>query len=125
MIKLGVFDLDGTLLDNEGKLPQSFYDDVNTLNQKGVHVAIASARPARFLFEIIDRNADILISGEDGNIFFKAGELLKVRYLNPSLINKVTERASKRDDMANSTYDILSDVLYTKGLNFVLPSPPL
>lgn len=100
MIKLGVFDLDGTLLDSEGKLPDTFYSDLKKLDERGVHVAIASARPVQFLFEIFDRDADILISGEDGNIFFRGKKLLHVRYLSFDLINRVRERIAERDDMA-------------------------
>ena len=67
MIKLGVFDLDGTLLDSEGKLPETFYSDIEVLSKRGTHVAIASARPAQFLFEMFDslwliklRNRDLV-----------------------------------------------------------------
>ena len=43
-------------------------------------MAIVSARPAQFLFDIFDRDVDILISGEDGNIFFKGNDLLHARF---------------------------------------------
>lgn len=91
MIKLGVFDLDGTLLTSNGNLPNSFSNDVNELKDLGVKVAIASARPSRFLFELFDNDVDLLISGEDGNIFYHGRELLKVRYLDMELINRVKE----------------------------------
>lgn len=100
MIKLGVFDLDGTLLDSEGKLPKTFYSDIEALRKRGTHVAIVSARPARFLFEIFDRDVDILISGEDGNVFFKGNELLHARFLSFDLIDKVKERIAGRNDVA-------------------------
>ena len=62
MIKLGVFDLDGTLLNSEGRLPETFYDDVEWLRRRGVSVAIASARPVQFLFEMFDRDVDLLLN---------------------------------------------------------------
>ena len=68
MVKLGVFDLDGTLLTSEDKLPDTFYQDVELLHSRNVSVAIASARPAQFLFDMFDHDADLLMSGEDGNI---------------------------------------------------------
>ena len=100
MIKLGVFDLDGTLLDSEGKLPESFYGDIEVLGKRGTQVAIVSARPAQFIFDLFDRDVDILISGEDGNIFFKGNELLHARFLSFDLIDKVRERIAGRNDVA-------------------------
>ncbi|MCR4655054.1 MAG: HAD hydrolase family protein [Lachnospiraceae bacterium] len=59
MIKLGVFDLDGTLLTNEGRLPETFWEDLELLLGRNVNIAIASARPAQFLFEMFDRDAEL------------------------------------------------------------------
>lgn len=100
MIKLGVFDLDGTLLTSDNKLPQTFYSDVELLARRGVSVALASARPARFLFEIFDRDIDLLISGEDGNVFFRGKELLHARFVSPELINHIGTIVQKYDNLA-------------------------
>ena len=100
MIKLGVFDLDGTLLNSEGRLPETFYDDVEWLRRRGVSVAIASARPVQFLFEMFDRDVDLLISGEDGNLFFRGKQLLHARYVSSELVAKVYEMTAGRDDVA-------------------------
>ncbi len=100
MIKLGVFDLDGTLLTSEGRLPETFYQDVETLHSRGVSAAIASARPVQFLFEMFDRDVDLLISGEDGNIFFRGKQLLHARYVPAELIARVCAIAAERDDVA-------------------------
>ena len=116
MIKLGVFDLDGTLLDSEGKLPETFYSDVEVLSKRGAHVAIVSARPARFLFDIFDRDVDILISGEDGNIFFKGRELLHARFISFDLINKVRDRIAQRSDVAVAFTSL--DELYVSSEDF-------
>ena len=132
MIKLGVFDLDGTLLDSEGKLPKTFYSDTEVLSKRGAHVAIVSARPARFLFEIFDRDVDILISGEDGNIFFKGKEMLYARFLSFDLINKVKDRIAQRSDVAvafTSPDELyVSDEDYSRlkqwGLQRFLPEAP-
>lgn len=133
MIKLGMFDLDGTLLDSEGKLPGSFYSDIEVLRKRGVHVAIASARPVQFLFEMFDRDVDILISGEDGNVFFKGKELLHARFLSFDIINKIKDRIAQRSDVAIifSSLDELyvSNEDYSRlkkwGLERFLPETPL
>ena len=100
MIRLGVFDLDGTLLTGEGRLPETFYDDVALLRSRHVSVAIASARPAQFLFEMFDRDVDLMISGEDGSIFFRGKQLLHARYVSSGSIARVRAIADARDDIA-------------------------
>ena len=100
MVKLGVFDLDGTLLTGDGRLPETFWQDLELLHGRGVSVAIASARPARFLFEMFDRDTDLLISGENGNIFFRGKRLLHARYVSAGLIGRVYAMAAERDDLA-------------------------
>ena len=100
MIKLGVFDLDGTLLTSEDKLPETFYQDLEMLRSRGVCAAIASARSAKFLFEMFDRDVDLLISGEDGNIFFRGKQLLYARYVPADVTARVYEITGRRDDMA-------------------------
>lgn len=100
MIKLGVFDLDGTLLNGEDRLPESFYQDVELLKSRNVNVAIASGRPAQFLFEMFDRDVDLLVSGEDGNIYFRGRKLLSARYVSNSLIDRVYRIVSTHDDLA-------------------------
>ena len=70
------------------------------LHSRNVSVAIASARPAQFLFDMFDRDVDMLISGEDGNIFFRGKQLLHVRYVSAELIARVYAITAKRDDTA-------------------------
>lgn len=132
MIKLGVFDLDGTLLTSKNKLPETFYQDLELLHSRNVSVAIASARPAQFLFEMFDRDVDLLISGEDGNIFFRWKQLLRVRYLPAELIVRVYATTAGHDDLAvlcTGPDDIyVSDEHYRRfaawGLGRFLPEKP-
>ena len=76
MVKLGVFDLDGTLLTGDGRLPETFWQDLELLHGRGVSVAIASARPARFLFAMFDRDTDLLISGDSTGSLTDAKDLV-------------------------------------------------
>ena len=100
MIKLGVFDLDGTLLDSESRLPETFEQDMERLRSRRVSVAVASARPAPFLVDLFDHCPDILISGEDGNIFFRGRRLLEIRYVSRDLVDRVAAIAKEREDIA-------------------------
>ena len=71
--KIVFFDIDGTLLDHDKKIPQSTRDAVKQLQEKGVHVAIATGR-APFMFEDIRKELDIhnfkTIAGVRLSIFF-------------------------------------------------------
>ena len=46
MIRLGVFDLHGTLLTSEDRLPEHSYSDVELPARRGVSAALVGARPA-------------------------------------------------------------------------------
>ena len=100
MIKLGVFDLDKTLLDANSRLPRDFYENVEILRKRGVTVAIASGRPADSLLYLFNRATDdMLICGEDGNLFFKGKKLLKAHIMSWDLINEIRAVVKGRQDL--------------------------
>ena len=101
MIKLGVFDLDKTLLDANSMLPRDFYENVAILRERGVTVAIASGRPADSLLYLFHRAPDdMLICGEDGNLFFMGKELVKSHVMSWDLINEIYDTIKGRNDLA-------------------------
>ena len=100
MIKLGVFDLYKTLLDANSRLPGDFYENVEILRKRGVTVAIASGRPADSLLYLFNRATDdMLICGEDGNLFFKGKKLLKAHIMSWDLINEIRAVVKGRQDL--------------------------
>ncbi|WP_153126510.1 Cof-type HAD-IIB family hydrolase [Peribacillus tepidiphilus] len=58
MSKIVFFDIDGTLLDHDKKLPQSTKNAIKKLQENGVYVAIATGR-APFMFEELREELDI------------------------------------------------------------------
>ncbi|MBR3431183.1 MAG: hypothetical protein IKG87_13905 [Clostridia bacterium] len=46
------------------------------------------------------RDVDLLISGEDGNLFFRGKQLLHARYVSSELVAKVYGMTAGRDDIA-------------------------
>ncbi len=100
-IKLAIFDLDGTLLTPEEILPENFEEELKCFIEKGVKVAIASARPATDVFKLFDKVPEgLLISCEDGNVFFEGTNLLSVRYIDPQAIDAVYNAVKGRKDIA-------------------------
>ena len=51
MIKLIATDMDGTLLDEHGKLPSNFFEVLEKLNDKNVKFVVASGRPYPTLYD--------------------------------------------------------------------------
>ena len=51
MIKLIATDMDGTLLDENSKLPKNFFSTLNKLEEKNVKFVVASGRPYKTLYE--------------------------------------------------------------------------
>ncbi len=63
MIRLIATDLDGTLLDAEGKLPDGIFDRIRALNARGIRFAAASGRQygnLKRLFAPIARDMDFI-----------------------------------------------------------------
>lgn len=60
MIKLIATDMDGTLLDNEGKLPDNFIDILEKLSDKGIKFVVASGRPYTNLKEVFRNKSEKL-----------------------------------------------------------------
>lgn len=114
MIKLAIFDLDGTLLNNETKLDKNFYDNVKLLKDNGITVAISTARPIKSIFHIFDKGVEnLLISGEDGNVFFKEDKLIEARFVPLNVINTVNETLKHHDEIA-TLYTSIDDLFVSE-----------
>lgn len=60
MIKLIATDMDGTLLDENGNLPQDFFETLNKLDKKGIKFVVASGRPYPTLYKNFSPQSDKL-----------------------------------------------------------------
>ena len=78
MIKLVASDLDGTLLDNEGKLPEGIFPAIEKLSARGILFCPASGRQLTALKKMFEPVSDkILIMAENGAIVSYKNELLR------------------------------------------------
>ena len=79
-MKIVFFDIDGTLLDHEKKLPASTKEAIKQLQDSGVFVAIATGR-APFMFESLreELGIDTFVSFNGQYVVFEG----KVVYKNP------------------------------------------
>ena len=60
MIKLIATDMDGTLLDENGNLPEVFFETLEKLKEKNVKFVAASGRPYTTLYENFKPKSDYL-----------------------------------------------------------------
>lgn len=72
MIKLALFDLDKTLLDDRSRLPEEFDICVQQLEERGVQVGIASARTFFSIEELFEDRINKLVGiCDNGNTIFE------------------------------------------------------
>lgn len=90
MIKLIATDIDGTLLNAEGKLPEGFSEIIYRLEEKGVYLAIASGRQYHTLFNDFDtfKNQLVFIA-ENGAIVIHQGKELFFRSLERQKVEAI------------------------------------
>lgn len=93
MKKIVFFDIDGTLLDHNKKLPESTKKAIKLLQEKGIYVAIATGR-APFMFEELRRELGIesYVSFNGQYVVFE-NEVIYKNPLNKESLHKLLQKA--------------------------------
>lgn len=87
------FDIDGTLLDHDKKLPQSTKEGIAALKRAGHEVAIATGR-APFTYEDLRKELDIqTYVSYNGQYVVLNGEVIHANSLDSDALEKLTETA--------------------------------
>lgn len=89
MIKLIATDMDGTLLDEEGKLPKDFFSTLKKLKAKNIKFVVASGRPYHTLnqnFQPISDELDFIC--DNGAFIVERGQVASISVMDKA---KVTE----------------------------------
>ncbi|OFI07077.1 flavin mononucleotide phosphatase YbjI [Clostridium acetireducens DSM 10703] len=136
MIKLIATDLDGTLLNDEGKLNNDFYKIVDKLSEKGIIFAAASGRFYSTLCDNFKKvNSNMLVIGHNGGIikYINNGDTLYKDTIKPEIINKVIDIGRENNlqillcnrDFAyleNPSKDLLESLQFGKSTAVILNS---
>ncbi|ADC50529.1 putative hydrolase of the HAD superfamily protein [Alkalihalophilus pseudofirmus OF4] len=95
--KIIFFDIDGTLLDHDKKLPQSTKEAINELKQAGHEVAIATGR-APFMYEDLREELGIYnFVSYNGQYVEVDGEMIYGNPLDKDKLEEITELAATND----------------------------
>jgi len=98
MIKLIASDMDGTLLNSEGKIPQEFFNVFTKLKEKNILFVAASGRQYYNLLENFYSIKDhILFIAENGTYVMQQGKELYSSFLDTSTIHELIELGRKTE----------------------------
>ncbi|MBB1272157.1 Cof-type HAD-IIB family hydrolase [Psychromonas sp. SR45-3] len=93
-IKFIATDMDGTLLDNEGRLPPDFFDVFQQLEQKDIMFAAASGRQYYSLLQTFSSVKERMIFiAENGTLVMHKGEELYSCTIDTSSIHRIIKEA--------------------------------
>ncbi|MCP3741797.1 Cof-type HAD-IIB family hydrolase [Rossellomorea sp. BNER] len=97
MSKIVFFDIDGTLLDHDKKLPQATKEAIQTLQENGTYVAIATGR-APFMYEELRKELgiDSYVSFNGQYVVFENRVIYK-NPLNNNVLKDLLNDSEKRD----------------------------
>lgn len=100
MIKLIATDMDGTLLDENSKLPDNFFTTLEDLKKQGILFAIASGRPYKTLYENFKPHSDeMYFICDNGAYIVKPGKTPIINVIDPSIVNEILTVCSGIDDI--------------------------
>ena len=86
--QLIALDMDGTLLDGEGRIPEDFWPIVDRATAAGIVIAPASGRQLATLRELFDRpGAPDSFIAENGTVIFHQGRSHRVACLDQSAVD--------------------------------------
>jgi Cof subfamily protein (haloacid dehalogenase superfamily) len=124
MIKLIASDMDGTLLDSNGNLPEDFFNILNKLVERGVIFVAASGRQYFTLAKNLSKGKDkITFAAENGAFIVHQGKELFSKALSRKTVLDIIEDSNKIHDCKiilcgkNSAYIHDTDPEFIKQVN--------
>lgn len=90
MIKLIATDMDGTLLNEEGKIPKDFFDILDKLIKKNIKFVVASGRPYFTLYENFKPASDkIDYLADNGAFVVENGKITNIDIIDKKYVNAI------------------------------------
>lgn len=96
MIKLIATDMDGTLLDKNGKLPKDFLDILDKLSERGVKFVVASGRPYTNLKKVFKSKArELHYICDNGAFVVENTTISSVDIIDKDIVKNIIKYAEK------------------------------
>lgn len=100
MIKLIATDMDGTLLDENGNLPQDFFEVLEKLNEKNIKFVVASGRSYSTLYKNFNPKSDNLdYICDNGSYVILNNKAPVINGLDKEVVNKVIKACENIDNI--------------------------
>lgn len=100
MIKLIATDMDGTLLDENGKLPADFFEVLEELKKKNVKFVVASGRPYFTLYENFKPVSDELyFICDNGSCVVEESKEFQISAIDKEYVKEIVEVCSSIEDI--------------------------
>lgn len=101
MIKLIATDMDGTLLDKDGKLPKDFMEILEQLDNKGVKFVVASGRPYTNLKKVFKpKSKELHYICDNGAVVVEESNISSINIINRGLVEEIIKVASEIPNVA-------------------------
>lgn len=96
--KIVFFDVDGTLLNRQNKIPPSTKNAIKKLQDNGIITAIATGRPTYETQSIMDElNITNTVTMNGGQVLIE-GKIIINKTINDNLVQKIIEKANEYDE---------------------------
>ncbi|MDO4685239.1 MAG: Cof-type HAD-IIB family hydrolase [Corynebacterium sp.] len=100
--KLVVCDMDGTLLDTDGKIPPGFEHQLDRMDELGVIFVPASGRQYATLHTMFPRASTLI--AENGNVLVHGGEIIYSTSLDRGKVQEIIDAARAADQRVSIVY---------------------
>lgn len=124
MIKLIATDMDGTLLDDKGKLPKNFFEVLNKLKEKDVKFVVASGRPYFTLYQGFKPvSDDIYYICDNGAYVVENKDNINIEVMDKNIVKDIVNECAKIDNAevvlcgTKGAYHINIDKKYTDEID--------
>lgn len=115
--RLITLDMDGTLLDPEGRVPAGFWPQLGRARELGVTLAPASGRQLATLREMFERDAPEAFIAENGGVVWLSGEVVSTTPLPADPVTRLLTRLPEAPFRAHA-------VVCTPDVAYTLPDLP-
>lgn len=96
-IRLVVADMDGTLLDTDGRIPDAFWPVLERMHDAGIAFAPASGRQLATLEHLFERAGTLSSIAENGAIVTHDGEVIGTTAVEADAVRQIVHRARESE----------------------------